>query len=411
MLAGSRWRISASVVWVAGLVLTGCVTIRTEKVDSTPAVYAEQNIPEELLLDIGIQVFDPGVEDPEALKKEGSQPDIREAEARYIAIHLRNTLQLTGHWGAVRVTPARADNVDVSVVGTIVKSNGKELVVEVAAREATGTVWFRKRYKAQAKPAAYATAQKGYSDPYQDLYNAIGNDLVEYKARLSPSDVRRIHNVAKLKFAADLAPEAFTGYLSTNSEGVDEIVRLPSEADPMLQRVLRVRERDDMFVDTVNEYYGRYYDDMWEPYLNWRRSYLEEDEAKRAIQAKGRNRALLGIASILGAIAYELAAGQNTSSTATNVMVIGGAAAIKSGLDKYKDARIHAEAIEELGQSFGADVAPVVMEVEGHVVKLKGSAEQQYEEWRRLLRAIFLSETGFRVPTPPPAANPNSLSQ
>ena len=176
-----------------------------------------------------------------------------------------------------------------------------------------------------------------------------------------------------------------------------QVDRLPAEQDPMMERVLRVRERDYMFADTLGEHYAQYYDDLWEPYLSWRRSYLEEVNAKREIQSEARTRTLLGIAAILGAIGYELAAGRSTSATATNVMVFGGAMAIKSGIDIGKDAQIHADAIQELGQSFGADAKPIVMDVEGRVVTLSGSAEEQYREWRRLLRAIFANETGLPV--------------
>ena len=38
---------------------------------------------------------------------------------------------------------------------------------------------------------------------------------------------------------------------------------------------------------------------------------------------------------------------------------------------------------------------PVLIEVEGRTVKLEGSAETQFGEWRRLLREIFAAETGF----------------
>lgn len=283
------------------------------------------------------------------------------------------------------------------MTGAIVESNGEELVVNVEVDDASGASWFRQRYKTEITQDAYAEAQKGYRDPYQDFYNTLSNDLVAYRERLQPSDLRRIRTLAKLRFAEELSPEAFSGYLNADDDGIYRIERLPAAQEPMLQRVLRVRERDYMFADTVNEYYAGYYDNLWEPYLSWRRAYLEELDAKRAIQGKARKRMLLGIASILGAIAYELTAGNSASSVATNVMVLGGAMAIKSGIDVGREAQIHADAIQELGQSFSADVAPIVMDVEGRVVTLSGSAEEQYREWRRLLRAIFAQETGFPV--------------
>ena len=58
------------------------------------------------------------------------------------------------------------------------------------------------------------------------------------------------------------------------------------------------------------------------------------------------------------------------------------------------------DALRELGASFGADVQPVVVEVEGRTVELNGSAEEQYQEWRRLLREIFAAETGFSPAAP-----------
>ncbi len=382
--------------FVVSLLLGGCAGVPTQTVQPTPAVYATERIPEDLLLDVDLEVFDPGTQNSEQeLLEEGTHPDIRKAEARYIPVHLKHTLQLTGQWGAVRVTPDRSKRAEVSLRGAIVESTGEKLVVEVEANDATGAAWFRKRYKAKIKQEAYRDVQKGSRDPYQDLYHAIGNDLVAYREQLRPAELRRIRTVAQLRFAADLAPEAFSGYLSQDDDGVYQPQRLPADQDPMMQRVLRVRERDYMFADTLSEHYAQYYDDLWDPYLSWRRSYLEEATAKREIQGQARTRALLGIAAILGAIGYELAAGRNASSTATNVMVLGGALAIKSGIDMGKEAQIHADAIQELGQSFGADAAPIVVDVEGRVVTLSGSADEQYREWRRLLRTIFANETGL----------------
>jgi hypothetical protein len=398
-----RWQSVASLAFACcafggSLLLVGCGGVPTQNVEPTPAVYAAERIPEDLLLDVEIEVFDPSPENSdEELLDAGTHPDIRRAEARYIPVHLKHTLQRTGQWGAVRVTPARSKGAEVNLNGTIIDSNGEELVLEIEASDATGASWFHKRYKSTIKQVAYSGVQKGYLDPYQDLYNAIANDLVAYREQLQPSELRRIRTVAKLRFAADLAPEAFSGYLNNVEDGGYEIDRLPAEQDPMMLRVLRVRERDYMFADTLSEHYAQYYDDLWEPYLSWRRSYLEEANAKRDIQGKARTRTLLGIAAILGAIGYELAAGRNTSSTATNVMVLGGAMAVKSGIDIGKEAQIHADAIQELSQSFGADAAPIVMDVEGRVVTLRGSAEEQYREWRRLLRAIFANETGLPV--------------
>ena len=37
----------------------------------------------------------------------------------------------------------------------------------------------------------------------------------------------------------------------------------------------------------------------------------------------------------------------------------------------------------------------MVVDVEGRTLQLKGSAEQQYAEWRQLLRELYEDETGM----------------
>jgi hypothetical protein len=88
----------------------------------------------------------------------------------------------------------------------------------------------------------------------------------------------------------------------------------------------------------------------------------------------------------------------NTSSSGLpGVMVVGGAAAIYSGFQKSQEARIHRDVIEELSISFTSEAEPLVVEVVGETVRLTGTAEEQYKQWRQMLREIYASETGFPV--------------
>jgi hypothetical protein len=54
-------------------------------------------------------------------------------------------------------------------------------------------------------------------------------------------------------------------------------------------------------------------------------------------------------------------------------------------LKRYSDAKTHAQAFGELAKSYESDVSDQVVEVEGRSLKLSGTAEEQYREWRRLL--------------------------
>jgi hypothetical protein len=233
---------------------------------------------------------------------------------------------------------------------------------------------------------------------FQPMYNAIANDLARFRSLRSANDMLTVRRVATLRFAADLAPEAFEGHLQRSEDGRYSIVRLPAENDPMYQRVHAIRERDFLLIDTLNGHFDNFYRDMQQPYFDWRRTRSEEAASLREIQADATKRKLLGAAAIVGAIAIEVLGNGNTrASTGTlrDVMVLGGAYALKTGFDKDSETTIHREAIEELGESFSAETRPLVVDVEGETHELTGSAEVQYAKWRTLLKRIYASETGF----------------
>ena len=93
-------------------------------------------------------------------------------------------------------------------------------------------------------------------------------------------------------------------------------------------------------------------------------------------------------------------------------MVIGGFEVFRSGQQMANDAKVHEAALKELGESFQADVAPVLDEVEGRTLKLSGSVDAQYAEWRRTLRELFSKETGLSpVVATPPGKSPEPAAQ
>jgi hypothetical protein len=71
-----------------------------------------------------------------------------------------------------------------------------------------------------------------------------------------------------------------------------------------------------------------------------------------------------------------------------DVLVLGGIAAINAGFEKGKDAGIHKAALGELVDSFEGEITPLLVDVDGKVVQLTGSAEVQFKKWRELLNQI-----------------------
>ena len=107
-LSGSGWILAVALL-AGALPIAGCVK-ETRPLPILQATQATAEIPADQLLDVGVHILDPGVpkeveDDPDMADKLRIYPDIRKAEARYIAIELRNTLEDTGHWGTARVVP------------------------------------------------------------------------------------------------------------------------------------------------------------------------------------------------------------------------------------------------------------------------------------------------------------------
>ena len=359
---------------------------------------ATAEIPEQQLLDVWITLFDPGEMPKDEDDAMGLSMEIREAEARFMPVHLRNTMEKTGYWGAVRVVPRGTTGAEVLVEGTILASNGETLALEITASDATGRKWFSATYESEVPVEDYQATNRQTAEVFQSLYNAIANDLARYRMRWKPEDIRTIRRVATLRFAQDLAPDAFAGYLRVSDDGQYSIVRLPAQDDPMYRRIQAIRERDFLLIDTLNGHFDNFSREMQMPYDQWRKARSEEAAALRSVKNEATTRKLLGVAAIAGAIALEALTdgrGRQSTSTLRNVMVLGGAYAVKTGFDMDSETTIHREAIEELGESFASETKPLVVDVDGEVHELTGSAETQYTKWRALLRRIYASETGL----------------
>jgi len=363
-----------------------------------PVDQTETEIPENQLLNVSIELFDPGALPKDEKDANGLSMEIRKAEARYMPEQLRITMEKSGYWGAVRLVPDEITGGELVVAGTIIESNGNQLDLEIAARDASGRQWFSKEYRDGVEAEFYQRNWNNYSvDAFQPLYNTIANDLAKFLKTLTADEITAIRRVAELQFAADIAPNAFAHYLQQGEGGEYNIVHLPSADDPMYGRVQAIRERDLLMIDTLNGHFDNFYREMQQPYTEWRKARSDEVEKQRELERAALNRTLLGVAAIVGAVFVEAAGGGYSPGRDVlgDVLVLGGAAAIKSGMDKRSEATIHRDTIEELGLSFSSEAQPLVLEVEGKTIELTGSAEAQYEQWRTLIGQIYSAETGF----------------
>jgi hypothetical protein len=360
------------------LFLGGCATLPGNQVDNQVApLMASQEFSDPELLNISIKVFDPG-ELPESKdKQQGLSHEIREAEARFIPVHLKYTLQRTGYWGTVRIVPDDDNGSEVLVRGKIELSDGESTVVTIEALDSRNVLWFRKTYAETALPAEHTSTEPEKEDTFQDLFNTIANDLADYRNSLKPEEILEIQRIAELRYGKEMVPDAYGNYLAYDKNGHLQIVHLPADNDPILGHIRSIRARDDMLLDTINGYYDAYYLDLWEPYSNWRKFRSEEVSTMREIEREALQRKMIGVAAIIGAIALGASSDQDTrvrTSTLQDVMIAGGAYSIYTGMQKSKEVTINKEVIE---------------------IRLTGSAEEKYAKWRQILKQIYARETGL----------------
>jgi hypothetical protein len=393
-------------VLLALSLLTGCVT-ETVKSTSVPVLDAPDTpVPDAELLDVGVVILDPGISSVE--DEEQVYPEVRRAEATFMATELADVLAEQGGWGAVRVVPDERQFSDLLVRGTILQSDGEALELKIRASDARGTVWLDKRYTGITSRYAYEQGTRTKQDPFLSVYRMIANDMLAAFQRLPAEERTTIRRVAEMRFARDFASGAFADYLNEDPSGQVTLRRLPSEEDPMLARVRGLRQRHYVFVDTLQGHYTGFSDDMYTPYQEWRKASYEETVALRELENEAKREMIAGGAAILAGIVAQ-SSGSRMTRSAGAIGVVGGGALLKRGLEKRAESNIHSLALEELGQSLDAEITPRVIELEDRTVRLTGNVEDQYDQWRELLADIYAAELAALEPPQPKTPSPTLL--
>jgi len=392
----SRHSLTTVTALLASLwLLTGCVSQTVRTVDMRPPQQAVEPVGEDLLLDIGIAVFDANIpEDYDEQIKQIVQPEIRRAEANYMAYFQKNLLQSTGNWGAVRVVPRDTHAVDLVVSAKILRSNGESMKLKVSARDSRGHKWLDKTYTALASKYAYADTVPEDIDPFQQIYKEVADDLLAVRESMSDETLIAIRRTSEMRFAQDFAPDAFATHVRPKNNGEYEVLRLPAKNDPMLKRVRKIREREYLFIDTLDDHYDKFHRDMYQSYQNWRKASYEETIAYNKLRAQARARTIAGAGAIVGGVAA-----QSSDNAITRIGgytgIVGGALTLRNAILKYGDAKIHSDVLHELGISAEAEITPHTIELENESLRLQGNVDEQYQELRKILKQIYADEVGL----------------
>jgi hypothetical protein len=255
------------------------------------------------------------------------------------------------------------------LTGSIGWSDGEKLEINVRAIDASGREWLSKSYLGMASLDNALDGAKPGTLGYQKLYDEIAADLIAARALLDEQSLQEITNVSFLRYAVQLAPTAFVGYLNSKPDGTFEVNRLPAENDPMLERIGKIRGVEYLITDAVDTKFNELHSEIASTYELWREyrrkfTQYQLDETKRL---------------------------QNVKSDAPK----GSFEAIKASYDNYKWTRIAEQEQESWAVAFNNEVGPTVTQMETRVAELEGWVDQQYGEWSALLEELFSLETGL----------------
>jgi len=359
----------------------------------TPSAIQAQSIDEQALLDIGIILFDEGVDELD--DESFAYANLRRSEAVWFSSQLRDTLERSQAWGLVRTLPSKSSVTDVNITGQLLESNGEVVKLNVVVSDSTGKQWFSKEYDQRASSYAYNPEVRLPEDPFQALFNEIANDVLRYHNELTIAQRLKIRNVSKVRFARDFVPQAFDSFIVKQDNGEYDLQRIPAANDPMMLRVERIQARNDLYLDVVQDYYRAFNYNMAAPYNEWRKNSYKEVVYERQLREQARKERIAGVITILGGVALAVEGDSSASDLGSAVAIFGGAQLFRRSYGKAEEANIHREALLEMGASLEAELEPSVVDLQDRSVTLSGTVEDQYQEWRRILSRMFLLDEGL----------------
>jgi hypothetical protein len=285
-------------------------------------------------LDIAVELFDPGISD-----EDGSPlAAVRRMESQLLAGELRETLARSNQWGVVRLVPAASSLTPVSIRAAIVVSDGRDLVLDVAVKDAL-----------------------------ENIFNALANRLLSVWQGKDHDERYTLLQGADIAYAETLAPEAFLGMIQRSDAGW-QVMRLPAIDDPMLARIERIRNQEHLFCDTIDEQYVDMADRVAPTYRLWRAAALEQTEWLER---------------------YQRRAAARTGSAGDTEFT-----RMQAEYAAYRSFRIQEQALFDLAEAFDGEARPTVIRTQDQVFRLEGTLDAQYDTWRGLLRDIYLIENG-----------------
>ena len=196
------------------------------------------------------------------------------------------------------------------------------------------------------------------------------------------------------------APQTFTAYMEHDSSGRVRIRQLPAESDPGLLRIRKIRNRNEMFLDTLQLYYDSFARRMEGPYYHLRREAYREKMIMLDMQRHSRDQLGTGILTVLSSLIpfsrdnflsfFRRSPPDTVTSNAVGVAA--GTELLEKSRDTLQQSKIHAIEMEELADALAEEIGPLNITVEDRIVSLSGTANEQFLHWQQILQKIYQAE-------------------
>ncbi len=311
-------------------------------------------------LDLGIRVSTE-IPSHSGTKAESS---FRKTEAQLLAAKQRSIFEESGQWGVVRLYPEYSVIPELMLELFVLKSDGRELSIRAMLTAVSGDVLLAETYLDRSGSTNLASEPE---EPFADLFHRIHSDVATAVSQQSRSS-HYLDTLAFLRYAQQLLPEAFSGYVVSES-GQWQLRREPSDQDPMYARIARLRDYELLFVDTIDEQLSGALRDIDVAYRLWLQASKEQLDWLERRRSRGLN----------------VASFSDDSTFARHQAVYAA----------YRSLKIHEQELFELVLDLESESRSTALEIEDNVVKLEGTLEQQYREWRETLLKIIRLENAF----------------
>lgn len=383
--------------------LTACVGTQTKQSDAGPSTGPQlaSSFDEETTevsysgpkLDVIIPAFSPGLSEDEAnYEEEGIWPELRRAEANRFAYQLKQALEKTGKFGAVRVTPDNTASGDLYVLGEIVESNGMDLEFDLEVVDISGKQWLDDNIEHEVSEGFYKNPRNEGVDAYEPAFEEAANKIVAALLEEQPARLAELKQIADLRFGASFNEEAFLPYLDTSEQPMS-VNAMPSDADPLFQRVKSVRVREQLFIDNLQQDYSGFSQQMEDSYLVWQKASFTEMQLNKEAKTKSWLKIAGGVLLVAAAVAAAASGSPYDNNIGTDVAAVaagvGGAVLINSGFTSREEAKMHQDAINELGESVNLEMSPQVISFEEKTVELTGDVDEQFQQWRSFMAQMY----------------------